>query len=101
MAMVQCSDGNNDLVITCASTTSSSTSSTSPSSGTLAFSLTNVYQSFSFKLSVDGSKYKLWRNIFIDICKSTKVVGHITGDLKPEGANDEDWQYVDSHVKTS
>ncbi|PWA49989.1 hypothetical protein CTI12_AA474240 [Artemisia annua] len=43
---------------------------------------------------------KLWRNIFIDICNSTKVIGHIIADLKPKGANDEDWQSVDSRVKT-
>ncbi|KAJ9544405.1 hypothetical protein OSB04_024112 [Centaurea solstitialis] len=82
--------------------TSSPASSTlsSPTASELVFALTNVYSQFSFKLSSDGSKYKLWRRIFLDMCKGAKVYGHITGKSKPAGDNDEDWEAIDSSIKS-
>lgn len=80
--------------------TPASTSTTMPSASQLVFALTNVYPQFSFKLSNDGAKYKLWRRIFIDLCKGTKVMGHITGKYKPTGDDDEDWEAIDSRVKS-
>ena len=75
-------------------------SSTIPTANQLVYAVTNVYNQFSFKLSVDGSKYKLWRRTFLDICKGAKVSGHITGKSKPNGAKDEDWEALDSRVKS-
>ncbi|KAJ9568111.1 hypothetical protein OSB04_004077 [Centaurea solstitialis] len=82
--------------------TSSPASSTlsSPTASQLVFALTNVYSQFSFKLSSDGSKYKLWRRIFLDMCKGAKVYGHITGKFKPATDNDEDWEAIDSRIKS-
>ncbi|KAJ9537125.1 hypothetical protein OSB04_029858 [Centaurea solstitialis] len=82
--------------------TSSPASSTlsSPTASQLVFALTNVYSQFSFKLSSDGSKYKLWRRIFLDMCKGAKVYGHITGKSKPVSDNDEDWEAIDSRIKS-
>ncbi|KAJ9564595.1 LOW QUALITY PROTEIN: hypothetical protein OSB04_000561, partial [Centaurea solstitialis] len=82
--------------------TSSPASSTlsSPTASQLVFALTNVYSQFSFKLSSDGSKYKLWRRIFLDMCKGAKVYGHITGKSKPASDNDEDWEAIDSRIKS-
>ncbi|XP_023762220.1 uncharacterized protein LOC111910624 [Lactuca sativa] len=73
-------------------------SSTIPTANQLVYAVTNVYNQFSFKLSVDGSKYKLWRRTFLDICKGAKVSGHITGKSKPNGAKDEDWEALDSRM---
>lgn len=81
-------------------TSSSSTTPTGPTASQLVFALTNVYSQFSFKLSTDGSKYKLWRRIFLDMCKGAKVHGHITGKSKPTGDNDEDWEAIDSRIKS-
>ncbi|KAJ9546692.1 hypothetical protein OSB04_019235 [Centaurea solstitialis] len=82
--------------------TSSLASSTlsSPTASQLVFALTNVYSQFSFKLSSDGSKYKLWCRIFLDMCKGAKVYGHITGKSKPASDNDEDWEAIDSRIKS-
>ncbi|KAJ9566010.1 hypothetical protein OSB04_001976 [Centaurea solstitialis] len=73
---------------------------TSPTASQLVFTLTNVYPQFSFKLSSDGSKYKLWRRIFKDVCKGAKVYGHITGKSKPASDDDEDWEAIDSRIKS-
>ncbi|KAJ9548019.1 hypothetical protein OSB04_020562 [Centaurea solstitialis] len=82
-------------------TTPSQTSTlASPTASQLVFALTNVYSQFSFKLSTDGSKYKLWRRIFLDMCKGAKVHGHITGKSKPVGDDDEDWEAIDSRIKS-
>ncbi|KAJ9564021.1 hypothetical protein OSB04_009181 [Centaurea solstitialis] len=82
--------------------TSSPASSTlsSPTASQLVFALTNVYSQFRFKLSSDGSKYKLWHRIFLDMCKGAKVYGHITGKSKPASDNDEDWEAIDSRIKS-
>ncbi|KAJ9540986.1 LOW QUALITY PROTEIN: hypothetical protein OSB04_027492 [Centaurea solstitialis] len=82
------------------STSSQNSTLTSPTAGQLVFALTNVYSQFSFKLSTDGSKYKLWRRIFLDMCKGAKVHGHITGKSKPAGNDDEDWEAIDSRIKS-
>ncbi|KAJ9546650.1 hypothetical protein OSB04_019193 [Centaurea solstitialis] len=81
-------------------TSASSTTLTAPTASQLVFALTNVYSQFSFKLSTDGSKYKLWRRIFLDMCKGAKVYGHITGKSKPTGDDDEDWEAIDSRIKS-
>ncbi|KAJ9549163.1 hypothetical protein OSB04_021706 [Centaurea solstitialis] len=81
-------------------TSASSTTLTAPTASQLVFALTNVYSQFSFKLSTDGSKYKLWRRIFLDMCKGAKVYGHITGKSKPSGNDDEDWEAIDSRIKS-
>ncbi|KAJ9560701.1 hypothetical protein OSB04_005861 [Centaurea solstitialis] len=82
------------------STLSQTSTLTSPTASQLVFALTNVYSQFSFKLSTDGSKYKLWRRIFLDMCKGAKVHGHITGKSKPVGDDDEDWEAIDSRIKS-
>ncbi|KAJ9563084.1 hypothetical protein OSB04_008244 [Centaurea solstitialis] len=82
------------------STSSQTNTLTSPTASQLVFALTNVYSQFSFKLSTDGSKYKLWRRIFLDMCKGAKVHGHITGKSKPAGDDDEDWEAIDSRIKS-
>ncbi|KAJ9563615.1 hypothetical protein OSB04_008775 [Centaurea solstitialis] len=82
------------------STSSQNSTLTSPTASQLVFALTNVYSQFSFKLSTDGSKYKLWRRIFLDMCKGAKVHGHITGKSKPAGDDDEDWEAIDSRIKS-
>ncbi|KAJ9546206.1 hypothetical protein OSB04_025913 [Centaurea solstitialis] len=82
------------------STSSQTGTLTSPTASQLVFALTNVYSQFSFKLSTDGSKYKLWRRIFLDMCKGVKVHGHITGKSKPAGDDDEDWEAIDSRIKS-
>ncbi|KAJ9553280.1 hypothetical protein OSB04_017325 [Centaurea solstitialis] len=81
-------------------TPSQNSTLTSPTASQLVFALTNVYSQFSFKLSTDGSKYKLWRRIFLDMCKGAKVHGHITGKSKPAGDDDEDWEAIDSRIKS-
>ena len=81
-------------------TTPSNTSTVSPPAQQLVYSVTNVYNQFSFKLTLDGSKYKLWCRIFQDICKGAKVLGHINGKSKPQNDNDEDWESIDSRVKS-
>ncbi|GKC46363.1 uncharacterized protein Tco_1064085 [Tanacetum coccineum] len=73
---------------------------TVPSASSLTYSLINVYQNFSFKLSVDGFMYKLWRTIFLDLCTSSKVNGHITGESKPTRPGDVNWYSMDSKIKT-
>ncbi|KAJ9564516.1 hypothetical protein OSB04_000482 [Centaurea solstitialis] len=82
------------------STSSQTSTLTSPTASQLVFALTNVYSQFSFKLSTDGSKYKLWRRIFLDMCKGAKVHGHITGKSKPAGDNDKDREAIDSRIKS-
>lgn len=82
------------------STSSTSNTLISPPASQLVFALTNVYSQFSFKLSTDGSKYKLWRRIFLDMCKGAKVHGHITGKSKPASDDDEDWEAIDSRIKS-
>lgn len=77
-----------------------SSSSTIPTAQTLVYTVTNIYNQFNFKLIVDGSKYKLWRQIFTDICKAAKVMGHITGNAKPTSNEDEEWESVNSRVKS-
>ncbi|XP_023752423.1 uncharacterized protein LOC111900777 [Lactuca sativa] len=37
---------------------------------------------------------------FLDICKGAKVSGHITGKSKPSSDDDEDWEAIDSRVKS-
>nr|KAJ0189682.1 hypothetical protein LSAT_V11C800413910 [Lactuca sativa] len=82
-------------------TSSTSSSSTiAPTAQQLVYAVTNVYNQFSFKLTSDGSKYKLWCRIFKDICTGAKVFGHITGTSKPTGKDDEDWASIDSKVKS-
>ncbi|KAJ9566760.1 hypothetical protein OSB04_002726 [Centaurea solstitialis] len=81
-------------------TSSPSNTLTPPTASQLVFALTNIYSQFSFKLSTDGSKYKLWRRIFLDMCKGAKVHGHITGKSKPAGDDDEDWEAIDSRIKS-
>ncbi|KAJ9563458.1 hypothetical protein OSB04_008618 [Centaurea solstitialis] len=81
-------------------TSSPSNTPTPPTASQLVFALTNVYSQFSFKLSTDGSKYKLWRRIFLDMCKGAKVHGHITDKSKPAGDDDEDWEAIDSRIKS-
>lgn len=71
-----------------------------PTAQQLVYSVTNVYNNFSFKLTSDGSKYKLWCRIFKDICTGAKVLGHITGKSKPASEDDEDWASIDSRVKS-
>lgn len=66
----------------------------------LVFPLNNVYSQFSFKLTLDGSKYKLWCIIFLDMCKGAKVHGHITGKSKPRGDEDEDYEAIDSRIQS-
>ncbi|KAJ9565039.1 hypothetical protein OSB04_001005 [Centaurea solstitialis] len=80
-------------------TSSPSNTLTPPTASQLVFALTNVYSQFSFKLSTDGSKYKLWRRIFLDMCKGAKVHRHITGKSKPAG-DDDDWEATDSRIKS-
>lgn len=70
--------------------TSASSSTTAPTTQLLLYAVTNVYNQFSFKLTVDGSKYKLWCRIIQDVCKGVKVLDHINGKLKPTGVEDED-----------
>ncbi|KAJ9560232.1 hypothetical protein OSB04_005392 [Centaurea solstitialis] len=81
-------------------TSSPSTTLAAPTASQLVFALTNVYSQFSFKLSTDGSKYKLWHRIFLDMCKGAKVHSHITGKSKPTGDDDEDWEAIDSRIKS-
>lgn len=76
------------------------TTSIAPTAQQLVYSVTNVYNNFSFKLTSDGSKYKLWCRIFKDICTGAKVLGHITGKSKPASEDDEDWASIDSRVKS-
>ncbi|KAJ9543614.1 hypothetical protein OSB04_023321 [Centaurea solstitialis] len=81
-------------------TTSSPTNTpTAPTTTQLIFDLTDVYSQFSFKLSTDESKYKLWRRIFLDMCKGAKVHGHLTGKSKPS-VSDDDWETIDSRIKS-
>lgn len=82
------------------STIPAGSSSTTPTANQLVHAVINIYNQFSFNLLVDGSKYKLWRHIFLDICKGAKVSGHIIGKSKPNGAEDEDWEALDSRVKS-
>lgn len=81
-------------------TSSASGPNTTPTASQLVFGVTNVYAHFSFKLTSEGSDFKLWRRIFLDLCKGAKVVGHITGKSTPKGENDEDWESIDSRVKS-
>ena len=81
------------------STPASSSTLSSSTASQLVFALTNVYSQFSFKLSIDGSKYKLWLRIFLDMCKGAKVHGHITGKSKPQKDDDEDWEVINSRIK--
>lgn len=48
---------------------------------------------------VDGSKYKSWRRLFLDICKGEKVLGYINGKSKPSDNEDEEWDSIVSGVK--
>lgn len=82
------------------STTPAGSSTTAPTAQQLVYAVTNVYNQFSFKLTSDDSKYKLWCRIFKDICQGAKVLGHITGKSKPTGDDDEDWHSIDSRVKS-
>lgn len=71
-----------------------------PTASQLVFAIGNVYPQFSFKLTTDGSRYKLWRRIFTDMCKGAKVMGHITGKSQPKSDDDEDWEAIDSRIKS-
>ncbi|KAL4562284.1 hypothetical protein LXL04_034484 [Taraxacum kok-saghyz] len=81
-------------------TTSAQTSTTIPTAQQLVYAVSNVYNQFSFKLTSDGSKFKLWCRIFKDICQCAKVLGHINGKSKPTGDDNEDWHSIDSRVKS-
>ncbi|KAJ9556825.1 hypothetical protein OSB04_011439 [Centaurea solstitialis] len=82
------------------SSLSSSPTLTAPTASQLVFALTSRYSQFSFKLSTDGSKYKLWHRIFLDMCKGPKVHGHITGKSKLAGDDTKDWEAIDSRIKS-
>lgn len=56
----------------------------------LVYAVTNVYNLFSFKLTLDESKYKLWCRFFQDVCMGAKVLIHITGKSKQTSEEDED-----------
>ncbi|KAJ9544041.1 hypothetical protein OSB04_023748 [Centaurea solstitialis] len=71
-----------------------------PTAAQLVFAIGNVYPQFSFKLTTDGARYKLWHRIFTDMCKGAKVMGHITGTSQPKGTEDEDWEAIDSRIKS-
>ncbi|KAJ9543586.1 hypothetical protein OSB04_023293 [Centaurea solstitialis] len=71
-----------------------------PTAAQLVFAIGNVYPQFSFKLTTDGARYKLWCRIFTDMCKGAKVMGHITGTSQPKGTDDEDWEAIDSRIKS-
>ncbi|KAJ9545500.1 hypothetical protein OSB04_025207 [Centaurea solstitialis] len=71
-----------------------------PTAAQLVFAIGNVYPQFSFKLTTDGARYKLWRRIFTYMCKGAKVMGHITGTSQPKGTDDEDWEAIDSRIKS-
>lgn len=73
------------------SSTPGSSSSTTPSKLSLVYTLTNVYNQFSFKLTVDGSRYKLWRQIFSNMCRGTLSYGHLSEKLVPTNDDDEEW----------
>lgn len=75
-------------------------SSVVPNVKQLVYVLTNVYNQFSFKLTMSRYKYKLWCMIFQDICKGAKVIGHINGKSKPTSEDDEDWKSIDSQVNS-
>ncbi|KAJ9567352.1 hypothetical protein OSB04_003318 [Centaurea solstitialis] len=70
-----------------------------PTASQLVFAIGNVYPQFSFKVTTDGSRYKLWRRIFTDMCKGAKVMGYITGTSKPKDKDDEDWEAIDSRIR--
>lgn len=80
--------------------TESTHGSHSTPSTPLVYAITNVYNNFSFKLTIDGSRYKLWCRIFQDVCKGAIVLGHITGKSKPASDDDEDWDAIDARVKS-
>lgn len=77
---------------------SSSTPTTSKLS--LVCTLTNVYNQFSFKLTLDGSRYKLRRQIFSNMCHGTLCYGHISNKSEPTGDDDEEWYSVDARIKS-
>lgn len=79
---------------------SSSRSITTLTAQQHVYFVTNVYNQFSFKLTSDGSKYKLWCYIFKYICTCVKFIGNITDKSKPIGEDDEDWVSIDSRVKS-
>ncbi|CAI9300860.1 unnamed protein product [Lactuca saligna] len=81
------------------STSASSSTLMTPIASQLIFALTNVYSQFSFKIYDDGSKYKLWKRIFQNMCKGAKVHCHITGKFKPLGDDDEEWEAIYSRIK--
>lgn len=74
-------------------------STVSPSTSSLVFSVTNVYQQFGFKLSIDGTRYKLWRQIFNDLCVGAKALDHLKGLSLPTDANDTNWYALDAKIK--
>nr|KAJ0197815.1 hypothetical protein LSAT_V11C700371400 [Lactuca sativa] len=81
-------------------TTSTTSSTAIPTKQQSVYVVTNVYDHFSFKLTSDGSNYKLWRRIFLDLCRSAKVQGHVNGKSLPTRDDDEDWYFIDSRVRS-
>lgn len=71
-----------------------------PTTAQLVYALTNPYPLFSFKLTAEGSKYKLWCRIFRDICHRAKCFGYLTGDNLPKDDTDEEWFSIDSCIKS-
>lgn len=43
---------------------------------------------------------KLWRRIFLDMCKGDKVHGHIISKSQPKNDEDEDWAAINSWIKS-
>lgn len=81
-------------------TTPGSSSIPSPSKLSLVCTLINVYNLYSFKLNVDGYRYKLWHQIFFNMCRGTLCYGPISGRSIPTGEDDEEWFSVDNCIKS-
>ncbi|XP_074266651.1 uncharacterized protein LOC141589930 [Silene latifolia] len=60
-----------------------------------AFSAGNIHSYIKTVLTLQDSDYRTWRHVFLVHCGSYGLQGHLTGESKPTGTNDDLWQRLD------
>ncbi|KAK9697290.1 hypothetical protein RND81_08G027700 [Saponaria officinalis] len=60
-----------------------------------AFSAGNIHSYIKTVLALQDSDYRIWRHVFLVHCGNYGLQGHLTGESKPTGTDDDLWQRLD------
>lgn len=64
-----------------------------------AYGVTNIKNQIPFVLDIEDGNYDVWRELFLTLCQSFEVSGHLDGTLLPANDADEPWKKRDGLVK--